>query len=181
MFSLLFYVTFMNIYHIHLISIIFYTGTLSWHGMEDEYRSSNWSIWVFFFPFFLTYFCVQYVSHSASFQICGQQELFIMKQNVHCAFFPAFELLIRVSLCDLSFHEPTLPVWFPTNYYLATVAGYHIYGPQGLENMSEGDRLGDDDESSLSGRDWFVFPSSFFPGHVGLFPLICAFSICRQF
>lgn len=77
-------------------------------------------------------------------------------------FCPAFELLICVSLCDLSFHEPTLPVWFPTNYYLATVAGYHIYGPQGLENMSEGDRLGDDDESSLSGRDWFVFPLLFF-------------------
>lgn len=68
-------------------------------------------------------------------------------------FFPTFELLICVSLCDLSFHEPTLPMWFPTNYYLATVAGYHICGPQGLENTSEGDRFGDDDEGSLSRRD----------------------------
>lgn len=76
-----------------------------------------------------------------------------MKQKVHYAFFFLLLSCLYVSLCDLSFHEPTLPVWFPTNYYLATVAGYHIYGPQGLENTSEGDRLGDDDESSLSGRD----------------------------
>lgn len=66
---------------------------------------------------------------------------------------------LSISLCSPSLHGPALPVRFPTTYCTATVGGYGICGCQGLENMSERDRLGDDDEWGFLESD-LVLPSS---------------------
>lgn len=69
--------------------------------------------------------------------------LYLETKSALCLF-PAFELLIRVTLCSL-------PMWFPTKLLHGYCRGYHIYRRQGLENTSEGDGLGADDERGLSG------------------------------
>lgn len=167
-----------NIHHMCLISVYFLQGNteLTWYGR-----------WVMFFQvehlsiflsllshIFLSYnmFLILFLSRYA-----GNRSSLSRNKKFTVFFFPAFELLICVSLCDLSFHEPTPRV--VSHKLLATVAGYHIYGPQGLET-----RLKETDREMMmrvacQGEIDLFFPP-FFPGHVGLFPLICAFSICRQ-